>query len=155
MAFIEIALGVAILLLAVTVSKRIASGRTPRADNRGATADYQAWRRGQESHERTVAKQLEMYRLQVAERQAARESYERIVRDKLDVIKTALAMDYERADLEALDARLEQLIGKDKLEALVDEELDIPYVDADLADTDLEAEIERLQRGRARDEAKQ
>ena len=73
----------------------------------------------------------------------ARDAYERIVRDKLDVIKTALAMGYSRADIEALDARLEKLIGRDKLDELLSDE-GAPLVDADLMDTDLTHELNRL-----------
>jgi hypothetical protein len=89
------------------------------------------------------------FRMKQAERKAARELFERIVMDKLDIIKTAVAMGYKEDELRDLDTRLEQLIGADKLAGLLDE--DVPAVttirpDAEIRDADLEAEIERLQR---------
>ncbi|MCH7471911.1 hypothetical protein IIA79_03055 [bacterium] len=74
-----------------------------------------------------------------------RTTYERIVKEKLEVIKTALTMGYGENDLERLDARLENLIGREKLESL-HEHGEIPIIHADLADTDLLKEIERLQK---------
>jgi hypothetical protein len=88
-------------------------------------------------------------RMKQAERKEARQLFERIVMEKLDVIKTAVAMGHKEDELNDLDMRLERLIGADKLAGLLD--MDIPKVAAldprsDLRDTDLDAEIERLQR---------
>jgi ABC-type multidrug transport system fused ATPase/permease subunit len=51
---------------------------------------------------------------------SARESYERMVREKLDVIKTAVAMGRTDDEIRELDRRLERLIGSDKLQGLLD-----------------------------------
>jgi hypothetical protein len=94
-----------------------------------------------------------MLRMKQAERREARKLYERIVMEKLDVMKTAVAMGFERNDLKDLDARLERLVGSDKLQGLLAGKgaPDVPdsNTDSDLKDTDLTAEIERLQRSRA------
>jgi len=111
--------------------------------------DYQSWERGQQSQERVVAKQLEMYKLQVADRKEAREAFERILKEKLEVVKTAVAMGYKQQELDALDARLEQLIGTEKLKALLDQDIEVPQTSVDLLDHDLQMEIERLQREKA------
>ena len=78
---------------------------------------------------------------------SARESYERLVRDKLDVIKTAIAMGQSDDEIRALDARLERLIGTDKLKDLLDGRSPQPPVPAqDLKDIDLLAEADRQSR---------
>ena len=94
-------------------------------------------------------RELELERLRARERAEARALYERVVREKLDVIKTAVTMGYSRQDLAALDARLEQLIGTDKLQALLatpDAPAAMPPsgLTQDLLDTDIAAEIEKL-----------
>lgn len=86
-----------------------------------------------------------------AERKQARELYERIVMEKLDVIKTAVAMGNTKSEIDELDARLERLVGADRLASLLEEKAPkAPVADlkADLMDGDLEREIERLQRQR-------
>lgn len=91
-------------------------------------------------------------RMAQAERKQARELYERIIMEKLDVIKTAVAMGNSKEDIDDLDQRLERLVGSDKLAALLDEKNSpkVPELkpDIDLLDRDLEREIERLQRKR-------
>ena len=91
-------------------------------------------------------------RMAQAERREARKLYERIISEKLDVMKTALTMGYDRDDITDLDSRLERLVGSDKLIGLLEEKNppNVPKVrpDSDLMDTDLEREIERLQRKR-------
>jgi hypothetical protein len=96
-----------------------------------------------------------MLRMKQAERKEARKLYERIVMEKLDVMKTAVAMGFEQNDLKDLDQRLEQLVGADKLESLVSGK-DAPAVpairpDSEMHDADLAAEINRLQRQRERE----
>jgi hypothetical protein len=54
------------------------------------------------------------------ERDAARKMYERLMLEKLDVIKTAVAMDYHGDELAALDRQLEQLIGQEQMQQLLD-----------------------------------
>ena len=93
-------------------------------------------------------------RMKQAERREARKLYERIVMEKLDVMKTAVAMGIEQNDLKDLDTRLEQLVGSDKLEGLLSGK-DAPAVpevkpDSEMLDADLAAEIDRLQRLRER-----
>lgn len=55
-----------------------------------------------------------------------RERRQRMVRDvlneKLDVLKTAVAMGYKVDELALLDARLEKLVGKEQLEELLKED---------------------------------
>jgi hypothetical protein len=78
----------------------------------------------------------------------ALETYERLAKDKMDVIKTALAMGYHEDDLARLDARLEKLIGKDKLQDIVGNPAGSALHDSDLEDTSIASEIDRLQRMR-------
>jgi hypothetical protein len=71
-------------------------------------------------------------------------TYERLAREKLEVIKTALAMGYSDVEIEKLDARLEKLIGKDKLEGILRGSSAEAVASADLLDTQLDREIARL-----------
>jgi hypothetical protein len=96
-----------------------------------------------ESHD----KELELERIRAKERAEARALYERVVREKLDVMKTAITMGYDRQDLAALDARLEELIGLDQLTALLKDAPASPAPPSQqLLDTDLARESERLKR---------
>jgi hypothetical protein len=91
----------------------------------------------------------EVARIAAQDRADARALYERITRDKLDVIKTALAMGYDRQDLKELDDRLEELIGSDKLHALIaSQDAGVPPLKAELLDLDLSQELENLKRGK-------
>jgi hypothetical protein len=54
------------------------------------------------------------------ERTETRQMYERLAMEKLDVIKTAVAMGYNRDDLADLDLRLEQAIGAEQMKTLRD-----------------------------------
>jgi len=96
-----------------------------------------------------------MLRMKQAERREARKLFERIVMEKLDVMKTAVAMGFQQNDLQDLDARLERLVGTDKLQGLLAGK-EVPVAPAvqpgsELNDTDLTNEIERLQRRQARE----
>jgi len=82
------------------------------------------------------------------ERVEARKAYQRLVEEKLDVIKTAIAMGYGDAELRELDARLERLVGTDKLKELLEERPGVPVPDAELSDTDLASELARTRRER-------
>ncbi|HES58224.1 MAG TPA: hypothetical protein ENO21_02215 [Firmicutes bacterium] len=106
--------------------------------------DYAAWKEGQKAAERQTAKEIQLYKLKKAERDAARQTYERLVKEKLDVMRTALSMGMEKDALAELDTRLEKLIGQGKLERLLDEEIAVPEPTAELRDADLEAELLRL-----------
>jgi uncharacterized membrane protein YcjF (UPF0283 family) len=87
-------------------------------------------------------------RMEQSEREKARRMYERIVIEKLDVIKTAVAMGHSQNELAELDARLEKLIGAEELISLLDEKGPSPPavpVDSELRDTDLGGELQHLQ----------
>ena len=77
------------------------------------------------------------------EREETRKLYERIVMEKLDVIKTAIAMGYSHNDLGELDSRLERLVGSEKLKSLLNSEKpSTPSVDEDLLQAELKDELE-------------
>jgi hypothetical protein len=59
-------------------------------------------------------------RMKAGERREARLAYERIAREKLDVIKAGITMGYSQQELRDLDQRLEKLIGEDQLKKLID-----------------------------------
>ena len=64
---------------------------------------------------------IELEKLRNADREKSRALFERLALQKLDIIKTGVAMGYKESDLDALDARLEKVIGADKLNALLGE----------------------------------
>ena len=89
--------------------------------------------------------------LKKRERDAARKTYERIVMEKLDVMKTAIAMGQSGDDLEELDARLERLVGSDKLKGLLSPETPkTPSMGESLLDADLLEEVERKKRKKSK-----
>jgi len=91
----------------------------------------------------------EVARIAAQDRADARALYERVTTDKLDVIKTALAMGYDHQELKELDARLEELIGSDKLHALLNAQgTGVPPLKDELLDLDLSQELENLKRGK-------
>jgi len=91
--------------------------------------------------------EVEIERIRAKDRAESRALYERVVRDKLDVIKTALTMGYDKQDLKQLDERLEQLIGMEQLTALLkDTPAPLSPPEQQLLDTDLGREIENLRR---------
>ena len=53
-------------------------------------------------------------------------------------------MGYEEQELKALDRRLEEIVGKDQLAAMLNEDIKVPSLDVDLMDDDLQHEIDRL-----------
>ena len=86
-------------------------------------------------------------RLQKIERDEARKTYERLALEKLEVIKTALTMGYQKADLDDLDQRLERLIGSDKLQGLLDpKQPQVPAARTELLESELDEEIDKLTR---------
>jgi hypothetical protein len=119
--FISVAIGVAIMIWAAALAKRIAGSGTS-----------QTIRKGQ-----TVIQQVAS-----PDRQKALQVYENLAKEKLEVIKTALAMGYSQEDLARLDARLEALIGKDELQRLARGEA--PLASGDMLQTDLGEEQRRL-----------
>lgn len=131
--FIELGLMIAIIIIASSVAKHLF----------GPTG-----RRLKIHAERDAERTLDASRLKAEERAKARELYERLVREKLEVVKDAIAMGYSEADLDRLDARLEELIGREQLKQLLSDEPEVPTPDANLMDTDLLAEAERLKHPR-------
>jgi hypothetical protein len=93
---------------------------------------------------------VEIERIRAKDRADARALYERVTRDKLDVIKTAITMGYSKQDLAELDARLEQLIGTDKLQALSQEPGAPPPLSSQLLDQDLAQELADLKQHKQR-----
>ena len=88
-------------------------------------------------------KDVEIERIRAKDRAEGREMYERVVREKLDVIKTALAMGYTQHEIQQLDQRLEQLIGSDKLQSLLDGRA-APTPSCELLDADLSQELQAI-----------
>jgi hypothetical protein len=82
--------------------------------------------------------------LRLKDKAEARAAYERVILAKLEVMKTAVAMGYDDAQIKALDARLEGLIGADKVAGLVDPVAAQALPSADLLDDDLQHELARL-----------
>ena len=60
---------------------------------------YHAWKEGQKVSERQTKKEFDLFKLKKAERDAARQTYERIVLEKLEVMKTALSMGMDQDGL--------------------------------------------------------
>ena len=90
------------------------------------------------------------------ERADARRLYREIVMEKLDVIKTALAMGFQRDEVIELDRRLERLVGSRQLRELLDrKQPETPIASGDLMNADLLAETEQIQQMLARPEQKQ
>jgi hypothetical protein len=133
---IEIGLMIAIIIFASHLARHLFGSpkRHPRA---AATTSSDA--------------SVEAEKIRAKDRAEAREMYERLVREKLDVLKTAITMGYGRNHLTDLDERLEKLIGQHKLEQLLSDDPRAPLADQDLLDTDLQAEMDRLSRQRGKD----
>lgn len=131
--FIELGLMIAIIILASSLAKHL-FGPT------GGRMKVHASREAEHT--------LEASRVKAEERTKARELYERLVREKLEVVKDAIAMGYSEAELDRLDARLEELVGREQLQRLLSDEPEAPTPNADLMDTDLLAEAERLKQPR-------
>lgn len=90
----------------------------------------------------------EVARITAQDRADARALYERIIREKLEVIKTAVAMGADEQQLRQLDQRLEQLVGTEKLQALLEtQESGAPPLTDELLNLDLSRELENLRRG--------
>src|SRR4051812_16228857 len=122
----ELFLGIAILYLAVKWSK----------------AGFPGFNRGDGSGSR--ARRVPVaYRMDPEQRKLALEAYKHAVSEKMDVMRTAIAMGWGDSELKALDERLEQLIGKDELKRLLDG--DIPTADGAVG-MDANVEAARLHR---------
>lgn len=83
------------------------------------------------------------------ERDRARATFERVMRDKLDVIRTGIAMGMASEDLQSLDSRLERLIGAEQMKTLLDpNQPAVPAVTAEMLDSDLVSEVDRQRQAR-------
>ncbi len=81
------------------------------------------------------------------ERERGRETFERLTREKLDVIRTALAMGRSDDEILDLDKRLETLIGTEQMLGLLDpKEPKTPVASTQIRDADLVSEYDRLQK---------
>lgn len=86
-------------------------------------------------------------RMQMSERERARKLYERVMMEKLDVIKTAVAMGHGKQELVELDERLERLVGADKLADLLSESTPVMPQTAsagEFSSADLDHELQDL-----------
>lgn len=63
------------------------------------------------------------YRIDPAQRAAALEAYKHAISEKMDVMRLAIEKGWGDEELKRLDARLEELVGKDHLKRLLDGEL--------------------------------
>jgi hypothetical protein len=117
--FLGIGIMVAIITLASSIGKAIRGG-TPRT-----------W------HATSASNQVGS-----ADRQKALQVYENLAKEKMDVMKTALAMGWNQDDLSRLDARLEKLIGKEQLQQLARGE--VPIASADLQTSSVSRETALL-----------
>ncbi|MCB1186274.1 ABC transporter ATP-binding protein [bacterium] len=81
------------------------------------------------------------------ERQEARAMYERIVREKLDVIKTAVAMGRDEDEIDMLDERLERLIGRREMSKLLGKKQPgVPEASHEVDSMDIDTELTRIKR---------
>lgn len=86
----------------------------------------------------------------------ARRMYERLAREKLDILRSAVAMGFKGEDLADLDERLERLVGPEKLAAVLPDKAKAPSRSEAKAqakssvkvppvpELDLEAEMEQI-----------
>lgn len=65
--------------------------------------------------------QVEIERIRAGEREKARQTFERLASEKLDLLKTGINMGYREQELRELDLRLEQIIGSEDLRRLINE----------------------------------
>ena len=80
-------------------------------------------------------------RMRAAERREARQMYERLALEKLEVLKAGITMGYSQQELRELDQRLEKLIGEDKLKKVLDPTKALKLKHADFAESDLETAL--------------
>lgn len=120
----EFFIGVALIILAASIGKSILRS---------------GWHPGQT---RTVRVAARAPKLSQAERIKALEVYRSLAKDKLDVIKTALAMGYKDDELKLLDERLERLIGRDALANIIEGKAPKPH--PELLSLDVEREKQTL-----------
>ncbi|MCB1217403.1 hypothetical protein KDL44_08410 [bacterium] len=79
------------------------------------------------------------------ERMRARQMYENLVREKLDVMRTAVAMGRDEDEIALLDERLERLIGTREMGKLLGKKKPgVPEISHELEASEFDAERERL-----------
>jgi len=89
-----------------------------------------------------------------SERERSRATFERVVSNKLEVIKTAIAMGMTADEVQTLDERLERLIGHDRMRSLVDEDPPkAPEITGEMMDADLMDEVEMVREMQRRRES--
>jgi hypothetical protein len=130
----EVGIGVGMIIIAMAIAKRIMAGPQQPA--------YRAPR-----HVAAAPAPVVTQTVSSVDRQKALEVYQKLAHEKLEVIKTALAMGYSQEDLARLDARLERLIGKEQLQQLAVG--NVPMPSADMANHSLEDELRELRTARA------
>jgi hypothetical protein len=135
MGFIEIAIGVAIMMLAGGIVKYWIPHAVGQTGGRRRQAGGPAVAQPSSTKQNMLPPQVTAKAL---------ETYERLAKEKFEVIKTALTMGYNDADLEKLDARLEKLVGKDAFASILSGSKPEALASADLMDTELDREIDRL-----------
>ncbi len=125
----EVFIGIALIILAVSIGKSITrSGWTP----------------AQLGRPRVIVAAPKLTR---QERLRALEIYHSLAKDKLDVMKTALAMGYRDEDIKRLDERLEKLVGREALAHILSGNAPKPH--PELLSRDVEQEKQTLQSIRA------
>ncbi|MBN2083458.1 hypothetical protein JW859_14780 [bacterium] len=130
-----------IICLFTTINALIKRGRGP-------VIQYKAQRKKEPEMDSAASALLDIERMRQHERAEARKLYERLVLEKLEIINNAVSMGYSDQELKQLDARLERLVGPEKLTQLLDETPTVQLREADLLDEDLQAQITRLQQQR-------
>jgi hypothetical protein len=137
---VEIGIMIAIIILGAAFAKRIAGDSHDRrlALKQTYTATAKA---GKGKQEVILKQEADPARLK------ALEIYHDLAKEKLDVIKTAIAAGLSDAELDALDQRLEHLIGRDKLAELVEGRA--PVITQDLLDNSVENERRGLRQSAA------
>jgi len=131
--FIELGVMIALIILASAAAKHFFSPAKSSPDHQAQTTAAQAG-----NHETA--------KMHYKERAEAREMYERLVREKLTVIRDAIAMGYSEVELNKLDKRLAELIGEEELKKLIAQTPESPIASADLMDADLMKEVDNLRK---------
>lgn len=144
---IEVGIGVGLIIIASAIAKAIMrASPNPWARgvsiNLGSAAPLRVQPLGSSQPAASGAKPQGLPALNKQERLKALEAYKALVHEKMDVIKTALAMGYRAEELERLDARLEKLIGREQLANIMAGVP--PQPSPELLDRDLNSERERL-----------
>jgi len=81
--------------------------------------------------------------------------YSDLIKERLDVLRTGLAMGLGDQEIAQLDKRLEQLVGSEKLmETLRSGSRSKAVTDTELASSDLLKDIELLRAGRSKESEK-